>query len=190
VSLRKNASAAAPYRYLLCAFFPFDQLVIHEYNRVVDLPGDISATAFLAKLSDLCRVRHLREAAKPQKSHEMTLFLNREWYRLRWRKKILKKYQDALVVMDADILNKEVLENILGIADVRNDDRLSYVDGISGVKGLTDKAEKSALRMGFCMYPISFEDIVTVADAGKTLPPKSTWFEPRVKNGLISQRLS
>jgi uncharacterized protein (DUF1015 family) len=66
---------------------------------------------------------------------------------------------------------------------------LSYVDGISGVEGLTEKAEKGGLRVGFCLYPLSINELVTVADAGKTLPPKSTWFEPRVKNGLLAQRI-
>ncbi|HLF65265.1 MAG TPA: DUF1015 family protein [Saprospiraceae bacterium] len=188
-SLKKNRKSAQNYRYLLCAFFPFDQLVIHEFNRVVDLPGEISSTMFLVKLSALCDIKHLNKSTKPRKPHELTLYLNREWYRIRWKKKILKKYAQELVIMDTDILNHEVLADILGIRDVRSDNRLSYVDGISGVQGLTEKAEKSALRIGFCLYPITFKDLVTVADAGKTLPPKSTWFEPRVKNGLISQRI-
>lgn len=188
-SMKKNKKAAEDYRYLLCAFFPSDQLVIHEYNRVVDLPGELSPTAFMAKLSALCEIKHLQKATKPKKPFHLTLYLNREWYHLRWKKSVLKKYKDELVVMDADILNKEILQGILGIADVRSDRRLSYVDGISGVQGLAEKTEKDTMRMGFCLYPLTFEDIMTVADAGQTLPPKSTWFEPRVKNGLISQRV-
>ncbi len=188
-AMKKNRKTAKNYRYLLCAFFPFDQLVIHEYNRVVDLGGEISPTAFIAALASLCDIKLIKEPVKPHKKHEMTLYLNHEWYRVRWNKKVLKKYQDELVVIDAEILNKEVLEKILGIEDVRNDTRLSYVDGISGIEGLTEKAGKSAFRIGFCLYPIKISDLVVVADAGKTLPPKSTWFEPRVKNGLISQRV-
>jgi uncharacterized protein (DUF1015 family) len=188
-SLKKNPRAAESYRYLLCVFFPFNQLVIHEYNRIVEMPAGISPTILLSKLSALCDIRHLQTATKPRKKHELMLYLNREWYRIQWKKKVLKNYKDELVVMDADILNKEVLAGILGIEDVRSDSRISYVDGISGVQGLAEKAEKSTMRIGFCLYPISFDDLVTVADAGKTLPPKSTWFEPRIKNGLISQRL-
>jgi uncharacterized protein (DUF1015 family) len=109
-SMKKNKKTAEHYRYLLCAFFPFDQLVIHEYNRVVDMPGDISLTVFMVKLSALCSIKHLRNAAKPRKTHELTIYLNREWYLLRWKKKVLKKYQDELVKLDTDILNKEVLK--------------------------------------------------------------------------------
>jgi len=185
--MQKKPQAAKQYRYLLCMFFASDQLVIHEYNRIVDMEGEMTPTMFLAKLSTLCDVEALKKADKPRKKHEMTLYLNREWYRLRWKKKVLKVYSKELVVVDADILNKEVLNNILAIKDVRNDARLSYVDGLSGVAGITEKTEKSAYRIGFCLYPLSYKDITKVADAGKTLPPKSTWFEPRVKNGVISQ---
>lgn len=188
-SVQKDSKAAQQYRSLLCAFFAMDQLVIHEYNRVVDLKSEISPTLFLAKLSTLCEIKYIQQAAKPGKPHEMTLYLNREWYLLRWKKKILKKYAKELVVIDADILNKEVLNHILKISDVRNDNRLSYEEGISGIEGLTEKTKKSAYRIGFCLYPLTFNDIVKVAEAGMELPPKSTWFEPRVKNGVISQRI-
>jgi len=188
-AIKKTRKSAKNYRYLLSVFFPFDQLVIHEYNRVVDLEGEISPAVFMAELSTRCDIKVIPNPVKPGKKHEMTLYMNREWYRIRWNKKVLKKYQDELVTIDADILNKEVLEKILNIDDVRNDTRLSYVDGISGIEGLTAKAGKSVFRIGFCLYPITIEDLVTVADAHQTLPPKSTWFEPRVKNGLLSQRV-
>jgi uncharacterized protein (DUF1015 family) len=188
-TMKKKRKTAEKYRYLLSAFFPFDQLVIHEYNRVVDLEGEISPAVLMAKLSALCDIKVIAKPVKPRKKHEMTLYMNHEWYRMRWNKKILKKYRDELVTIDADILNKEVLEKILGIEDIRNDNRLSYVDGISGIEGLTAKTGKSVFRIGFCLYPLTFDDLVAVADAGKTLPPKSTWFEPRVKNGLLSQRV-
>jgi len=188
-AVQKNSKAAQHYRYLLCAFFAMDQLVIHEYNRIVDMQGEMSPSLFMAKLSALCDIKYIGEPAKPGKPHEMTLYLNREWYRLRWKKKILKKYAKELVVIDPDVLNKEVLNGILGITDIRSDTRLSYVDGLSGIEGITEKTEKSAYRIGFCLYPLTFRDITRVADAGQELPPKSTWFEPRVKNGVISQRI-
>ena len=188
-SLEKGGEVAEAYRYLLAAFFAFDQVTIHEYNRVADLPRKMSTTMFMAALSRLCTIRHVPQPVKPGKAHELTLYINREWYRLRWKKKILKKYRDNLVIMDAEILNHEVLQKILGIEDVRNDARISYVDGMSGIQGLADKTGKKSVRAGFYLYPISMDDLVKIADAGQTLPPKSTWFEPRVKNGLISQRI-
>jgi len=188
-SLEKGGSVAESYRYLLAAFFAFDQVTIHEYNRVVDLPRKMSPAIFIAALSRFCTIKHVTRASKPERAHEMMLYIQREWYRLRWKKKVLKKYEDALVIMDADILNNEILNKLLGIADIRNDSRISYVDGLSGVDGLVDKTGKKSIRAGFYLYPITMDDLVAIADAGLTLPPKSTWFEPRVKNGLISQRV-
>jgi uncharacterized protein (DUF1015 family) len=188
-SLEKGGNVAEPYRYLLSIFFAFDQVVINEYNRVVELPRKMSRTIFMAALSRLCSIRYQPTPIKPTRAHEMSLYLNREWYRLKWKKKVLKKYGDELVIMDTHILNIEVLSNILGIHDIRNDSRISYVDGLSGIEGLADKTGKKGPRVGFYLYPITIDDLVTIADAGQTLPPKSTWFMPRVKNGLISQHI-
>jgi uncharacterized protein (DUF1015 family) len=188
-SLEKGGAVAEPYRYLLSAFFAFDQVVINEYNRVVELPRKMSRTIFMAALSRVCSIKYVPLPSKPTGAHEMMLYINREWYRISWKKKVLKKYSDEIVIMDTDILNTEVLRNILGIEDIRNDSRISYVDGVSGVAGLADKTGKKTPKAGFYLYPIAMEDLVAIADAGKTLPPKRTWFEPRVKNGLISQRI-
>lgn len=185
-SMKKTDTSEA-YRYLLCAFFPFDQLVIHEYNRIVDMQGGISPPHFMALLSQLCDITPIAQPERPRRKHELTLYLGHEWYRLRWKEHILKKYARNLVITDAAILNKEVLRRIVGITDVRSDARLTYVDGISGIEALAEKTRKGSYRVGFCLFPLPIRDLVTVADAGETLPPKSTWFEPRVKNGLISQ---
>jgi len=174
------------YDKLLCVFLPFEQLVIHDYNRVIEILHEISPTVFLARISRLCHIQHLKQPSKPRGKHEMTLYLDREWYRLRWKKIILKKYKTDLVILDGAILNKEILRPILDIEDVRNDLRLHYVEGISGIEGVIAKAHKNAYRIGFCIYPVAMDELVTVADNNQTLPPKSTWFEPRVKNGLIA----
>jgi uncharacterized protein (DUF1015 family) len=188
-SLQQEKKVAETYRYLLCVFFPFDQLIIHEYNRAVEIPREMSPSIFLAALSRLCNIEIMPEAGRPRHPGEMTLYISREWYRLRWKKKVLKTYADDIVTLDAAILNKEIMTNILGIGDIRNDTRLTYIEGISGMEGLVEKTEKSALRAGFCLYPLTYGEIVAMADAGRTLPPKSTWFEPRVKNGMIAMRM-
>ena len=185
-SLEKNSAAAENYRYLLCAFYAFDQLLIHEYNRVVELPRELSPTIFLSQLARVCQIKYLKKPGRPKGKHEMCLYINREWYRLRWRKRVLEKYAETLVAIDTDLLNREILQDIMGIADVRNDTRIAYVDGLSGTESLEEKTDRNPFSVGFCLYPITFEDFVKVAAAGRSLPPKSTWFEPRVKNGLIS----
>ena len=123
---------------------------------------------------------------EPADKHEMALYINREWYRLRWRKKLLTKYDEDLPIIDTDLLNHEILEGILGIDNVRADTRITYVESVSGFGKLVDKTEKGELKAAFYLFPITIEDFVAVAEAGESLPPKSTWFEPRIKNGMIS----
>lgn len=172
---------------LLCAFFPFDQLVIHDYNRVVEILHEISPTVFVARLSGLCMIKQLDTPRKPKMKHEIILYIEGEWYRLRWRKSVLRRYANRKVVLDGEILNREILEPILGIRDVTSDQRLRYVEGIAGIDGIIEKTHRTAFRIAFLIYPVSANELMRVADAGETLPPKSTWFEPRVKNGLVSK---
>lgn len=178
---------ALDFSCILSMLLPFDQVIIHDYNVVVEILQDITPTRFLARLSRVCSIKPLSGPAKPRHKFSMTLYLNHEWYELKWKKKILRQHEDHDVIFDGFILNKHVLKDILGIDDVRTDSRLKYVEGIAGVEGVADKVHKNAYRVGFCFYPVKMEEIVKTADAGKTLPPKSTWFEPRVKNGIISQ---
>jgi uncharacterized protein (DUF1015 family) len=104
---------------------------------------------------------------------------------LRWKDEILKKYKKAPAILDAHILNAEVLKKILGIVDPRSDNRIGYVPGDSGPEVVEEGARTSDHHIGFCIYPVQFDELVKVSDAGGTLPPKSTWFEPRMINGFI-----
>ncbi len=173
------------YRKLLCAFFPFDQLGIHDYNRVVDILNDFSPARVMALISLVFDIEVLKKGEKPKHKHVITMYINHEWYRLTWKASVFEKYKKSTVLLDAELLNKELLSKHLKIRDVRMDERIKYVDGISGVQGLVDKAVKSETRIGFCIYPVQIEELVKIADSKETLPPKSTWFEPRIKNGMI-----
>ncbi|MFT4664564.1 MAG: hypothetical protein ACI8YQ_004680 [Polaribacter sp.] len=170
---------------LLSAYFPVTELEIHDYNRVVDALEDCSPTQFMAKLSKVFDITPLKEPAKPSQKHELTFCINKEWYRLTFRKAILKEYKKAKVLLDANMLDEKVMRDVLGIIDIRTDKRMTYVEGPKGIEGVRLESNKSATRIGFCLYPVHISDIVKVADLGKTMPPKSTWFEPRIKNGLI-----
>jgi uncharacterized protein (DUF1015 family) len=170
---------------ILCMFMQDEELIIHDYNRVVDVLDAFSPTLFMAKMSHLCNITPLPRAAKPSGKYEMTMYILKEWYLLKWKKSVLKRYKDEDVIFDGAILNREVLGGIFGIEDVRNDSRLKYVEGISGIEGIVRKAEKSIFRIAFCLYPVQMEELEKVADKHKTLPPKSTWFEPRIKNGVL-----
>lgn len=172
---------------LLCAFFSFDHLVIHDYNRIVEILHEISPAVLIARLSRLCTIKVVHKPQKPRYKHEMTMYLEGQWYRLRWRKHVMRRYAHHDVLLDGHILNVEVLQEILGIEDVSEDQRLGYVEGIAGIDGIIEKTQRSAFRIAFCIYPVSMEELVSIADAGQTLPPKSTWFEPRIKTGLVSK---
>ncbi|MEM1320945.1 MAG: DUF1015 family protein [Bacteroidota bacterium] len=175
------------YHMLLSAFFSADQLDIHDYNRVVEGLNDYSLTHFMARLSRLFDIEILDTAAKPKQKHELTMFVNREWFGLRWRPEILKTYQNQEIVLDTTMLDELVLRDILHIADIRTDQRIKYVEGPKGLEALRSRVIKNENRIAFCLYPVCLKDLMHIADQDKTLPPKSTWFEPRIKNGLIVQ---
>jgi uncharacterized protein (DUF1015 family) len=175
------------YGTLLAAFFSSADLEILDFNRVVDALEDITPTQFLAGLSQLFDIEYLPKPEKPRRKHELVLYMYREWYRLTWRPHILQADDTGVAALDAALLNEKVLRDILGIGDVRNDLRVEYVEGPKGLEGLRKKALKNKNAVAFCLYPIQLEDLFALADAEQMLPPKSTWFEPRMKNGMLVQ---
>ncbi len=175
------------FEQLLCAFFPSTELVILDFNRVIEMPAHISSTHLMARLSEIFEIKALKRATRPRRRHEIIMHIKKEWYSLQWKPFVLEQYADEDVLLDAALLNKKVLEEVLQIEDVRTDQRIKYVEGPKGLRGL-QKATKGCKRgVGFCLYPVSFEELAILADQDKMLPPKSTWFEPRMKNGLVVQ---
>ena len=174
---------------LFSVFFSFDQLQIHEFNRSVDILDEISPTKLMAKLSRYCHIKYMSKPFRPKKIHELGMLINHEWYSLRWKKKAFKHFHDSKVITDTQMLNELILLEIMGIEDVRNDKRIKYVEGIKELEGLLHKTLKNDTRIGFAMYPLPMEDFKQIADARDVLPPKSTWFEPRMKNGVLVHEL-
>lgn len=182
----KNDAEALPFKQFFCAFFSSDQLDILDFNRVVDISHDASPTRLMAQLSKLFDIDLLDAPQKPTQKHEIVMCLRREWYRLRWKTELLRQYPLDHVTLDAVLLNEHVLRDLLHIADVRNDARISYVEGSKGLKGL-QKAIRggSEKRVGFMLFPVTMDDMMHITDAGDTLPPKSTYFEPRMRSGIL-----
>ena len=178
-----------PYQYLLTTFFQEDQLEIHDYNRIVDASGDITLTQFMAKLSQLFEIEILENPSKPKRKHEIAMFLNKEWFLLKWKDKVLEQYKNRAIILDASLLDEKVLKEILEIEDVKTDNRVKYISGTEGLEVLRKKTQKSESKVAFCLYPAQLSDLLITADEGGVMPPKSTWFEPRMKNGLIVQEL-
>lgn len=173
------------FNALFAAFFPDRDIEIRDFNRVITSLNGNTPAAFVAKLSQVFEVEPLDEPARPKRKFELTMYLQGEWYRLRWKERVMLEYADETVILDAMLLDHKVMSKILGIEDVRTDQRVKYVEGPKGLNGLLKQAHKSADSVVFCLYPVQMEEVVAVADLGQALPPKSTWFEPRMKNGVL-----
>lgn len=170
---------------LLCAFFPADEVEILDFNRIVDIFVEMSPTLFMAKLSQVMEIEFSEQPIKPSQPHEMSMYLHREWYLLRWKQVVLDRHKHRSVILDTYLFNDEILAHILNVQDVRTDDRIHYAPGVYGLDAFRHQVNQSEARVGFCLYPISLEDMMTISDEGSVLPPKSTWFQPRMKNGII-----
>ncbi len=169
----------------LCTFFPVSELECHDYNRVVHNLETISMAKFMALLSQVFDIEPMDQGGKPTQKHELTMYLRKEWFRLRWRRHVLAEYKDQRVILDTMLLNEKVLKGILKMEDIRNDERVEYVEGPKGLEPITAKVNRDDHSVGFCLHPLILEELILIADEDKVLPPKSTWFEPRLKNGLI-----
>lgn len=175
------------FHLLLCALFPSSDIDILDFNRVAYGLNGHSPSAFMAHIAQYFEIGFLEEPRKPERKHELTMLFNREWYCLEWKPRVLAEYQEEKVVLDATLLNDKVLGPVLGVEDVRTDQRILYVEGPRGVEGIQQAVSKGEEAVAFCLYPVQLEELMKVADAGRVMPPKSTWIEPRMKNGLIVQ---
>ncbi len=188
-SLQKRKKNEYHFDQLLSVFFDFDELIVLDYNRIVDALEDISPATFMARMSNLFDIKILPEAAKPRSKHEITMCIGREWYMLMWKPEVLKSAESSMVRLDAALLDKEVFQDILGFEDVRSDSRIDYIEGARELDYFQHKALKKRTLVGFCLYPIELSEVCQIADAGEYMPPKSTWFEPRIKNGMLIHEL-
>ncbi len=179
------------FGHLFCAFFASDQLLISDFNRVVELQTDKTEQApVLDQLATLFDLKPLPKTHKPGKQHELMAYFEHQWYQLHWKKSVLDHwYTKETVVLDTALLNILVLRDLFHIADVRNDRHIHYLEGKKGMDGIRRLVDQGPNRIGFALYPVSFEDLAHLADSGKSLPPKSTYFEPRLKTGLLVKRL-
>ncbi len=180
---------AEQYKNLLTAYFPFDQLDIWDFNRVVDIGDIMSSSAFMARLSRYFKISPLKTYGKPKSKHETTFLIDGKWYRMRWKKKYIKKNNGDKIVLDSALINEYVFNHILGIEDVRTDTRIKYYGGTEPIQKLIRQTKKFKNGVGLCIYPVSVEELTTVADNYTMLPPKSTWFLPRLKSGIVAKDL-
>ena len=178
-----NYSGEEEFNYFLSVLFPDDQLMIMDYNRVVkDLNGN-SEAEFLTKLEEIYEVSNIgNQAQYPTRKGEISMYLFGEWYRLTVKKEFTS--DDPIAGLDVSILQDNVLKPILGIDDPKTDKRIDFVGGIRGLKELEKRVAEDC-KVAFAMYPTSINELFDVADAGLLMPPKSTWFEPKLRSGLF-----
>lgn len=176
------------FNYFLSVIFPDEDLFIMDYNRVVqDLNGN-SVEEFMGKVSEKFDVQEAADAPfKPMKRSTFGMFLENKWYTLTAKEGIFDA-NDPVDRLDVSILQKNLLDPILGIENPRTDNRIDFVGGIRGLKELEERVNNGN-AVAFSMYPTTMDDLIDIADAGEVMPPKSTWFEPKLRSGLFVHRL-
>lgn len=182
-SLGKSAGAGA--NYFLTTLFPADQLAILDYNRVVkDLHGHTPGE-LLSLLTDDFTVTHIgKEAYRPENLHDFGMYLEGQWYKLTALD--LSYAEDPIGILDVTILSNNVLDKHLGIRDQRTDKRVDFVGGIRGLGELEKRVNSGEMAVAFSLYPVSIEQLFAIADSNEVMPPKSTWFEPKLRDGLLT----
>ncbi len=180
---------AQKYSQLLTAYFPFSELQILDYNRVVDISEIIKGTEFMAQLSKYFDIEKLTKATKPTQKHTITIYIEKIWYKLSWKNEYLQAQKDGGPILDSTLINKYVFGKILGIKDVRMDQRIKYYSGLESMRKITKQVNRSQLGVAFCIMPVKAKELTDIADKGQTLPPKSTWFEPRLVSGIVAKDL-
>jgi uncharacterized protein (DUF1015 family) len=170
------------YNFFLSVIFPDDEMQILPYNRVVKDLGGRSPDAFLEALGESFEIEET-DVAEPDHPHRFGLFVDGKWYRL-VAKPTAFDAKDPVKSLDVSILQERVLSPLLGIENPRTDDRVDFVGGIRGTKELEKRCEQG-WGAAFALYPTTIEQLLSVADAGKIMPPKSTWFEPKLRSGIV-----
>lgn len=171
------------FNYFLSVLFPDDQLMIMDYNRVVKSLNGYSEAEFVEQVSRIFDVENVGDVPYcPQKKGEIGMYLDRTWYRLRVRED--RYTNDPVEDLDVAILQKDILAPLLGITDPKVDDRIDFVGGIRGLKELVRRVHSDA-AVAFVMYPTDIHELFAVSDAGRLMPPKSTWFEPKLRSGIL-----
>ena len=179
-----NHNGTEEYNYYLAVLFPASQLMIMDYNRVVkDLNGN-TTEEFLAKLGEVFDIEQTEPLQyKPQKKGEIGMYVGYKWYKCTFKSQFYSN--DPVEGLDVSLLQNNVLNPILGIDDPRTNKRIDFIGGIRGLNEIVYKVRWGGVEVGFAMYPTSVQELIDIADAGAIMPPKSTWFEPKLADGMF-----
>jgi len=182
-TLGDNATKNADY--FLTTLFPSNQLYIMDYNRVVKDLNGLTPASFLEVVAKKFDVERLdKEPFKPTALHELGMFVNGSWYKLTAKSGTYT--EDPIGVLDVTILQNNILDAILGISDPRTDARVDFIGGIRGLQVLADRVDNGQFAAAFSLYAVTIDQLFAIADSGNVMPPKSTWFEPKLRDGLLT----
>ena len=177
------------YNYFMAVCFSAGQLTILDYNRVVKDLNGLSSEAFLHALEKhFLVVPKGAEDYRPRQLHEFSLYIDKQWYSLKAKPGTYDD-SDPIGVLDVDISSRLILDELLGIKDLRSDKRIDFVGGLRGLQELRRRVDSGEMRMALALYPVSMQQIMDIADSGKIMPPKATWFEPKLRSGLVIHQL-
>ena len=185
-----NHTGTEEYNYFMAVCFQASQLTILDYNRVVKDLNGLSSEAFLEALSQDFDVEDMGTVIyKPARLHEFSLYLDEHWYRLTAHEGTYDA-SDPIGVLDVDISSRLILDKILNIGDLRSSNRIDFVGGLRGLGELKRRVDNGEMRAALALYPVSMQQIIDIADSGKIMPPKATWFEPKLRSGLVIHKLN
>ena len=185
-----NHNGTEEYNYFMAVCFQASQLTILDYNRVVKDLNGLTSEQFIDALKKNFDVEEKGEGIyKPDHLHNFSLYLDGKWYSLTAKAGTFDD-TDPIGVLDVDISSRLILDDILGIKDLRSDKRIDFVGGLRGLEELKRRVDSGEMRMALALYPVTMKQIMDIADSGKIMPPKATWFEPKLRSGLIIHKLS
>lgn len=180
-----NYTGNEPFNYFLSCLFPSNQLQIQDYNRLIKDTNNLSEDELLDKIKihfDIDKIG--AQIYKPTHLHTFSMYVNGNWYKLIAKQNTFDE-NDPIGVLDVTILSKYVLDEILDIKDQRTDKRIDFVGGIRGLAELQKRVDSGEMKIAFAFYPVSLDQLIAIAESGNIMPPKSTWFEPKLKSGLV-----
>jgi uncharacterized protein (DUF1015 family) len=184
-----NHNGTEEYNYFMAVCFPDNQLNIIDYNRVVKDLNNLSDEEFLAKLSVNFEVEKKgSEIYKPNCLHNFAIYLSGNWYSLTAKQGTYND-NDPIGILDVTISSNLILDEVLGIKDLRSDKRIDFVGGIRGLGELSARVDSGEMRVALALYPVSMKQLIDIADSGNIMPPKTTWFEPKLRSGLVIHEL-
>jgi uncharacterized protein (DUF1015 family) len=184
-----NHTGNEEYNFFMAVHFPDNQLQIIDYNRTVKDLNGLTEAELLDKLALSFDIKLIgTEIYKPAKLHEFSMYLSGKWYQLNAKSGTFND-NDPIGVLDVTILSNLVLDQILGITDLRTSTRIDFVGGIRGLGELQKRVDNGSMKVAFALYPVSMQQLINIADSGNIMPPKTTWFEPKLRSGLVIHKL-